>query len=231
MVNQCNSKRTKGKKSVKNYTFWQALKDYDIIILSVAYFCWMMGYYGINMFLPTITNGLSAQTGLSTQALGWVIGLMYLFSMIVMYTVGLHSDKKNERRWHVASCLSVSAIAMVAAAYTIQTNVWLAFLLLTISLCGAFGAYSPFWAIPPSFLTGAAAGGGIAMINSIGNLGGFFGPYLVGWIRDLTGNFLVSMIFLGVSLILGGIIVSTLVKVSGKALVKGDDTANLKTAK
>ncbi|WP_404996595.1 MFS transporter [Caldifermentibacillus hisashii] len=225
------AKEQKEKKSVKNYTFWQALKDYDIIILSVAYFCWMMGYYGINMFLPTITNGLSAQTGLSTQALGWVIGLMYLFSMIVMYTVGLHSDKKNERRWHVASCLSVSAIAMVAAAYTIQTNVWLAFLLLTISLCGAFGAYSPFWAIPPSFLTGAAAGGGIAMINSIGNLGGFFGPYLVGWIRDLTGNFLVSMIFLGVSLILGGIIVSTLVKVSGKALVKGDDTANLKTAK
>lgn len=213
------------KQAVKHYTFWQALKDRDVLILSVGYLFWMMGYYGIVMFLPTITNGLSEQTGLSMQALGWVIGGMYLIAMCVMYFVGLHSDKKNERRWHVAACLSVSAVSMVTATFILESNVWLAFGLLTISLCGAFGAYSPFWAIPPSFLTGAAAGGAIALINSIGNLGGFFGPYIVGWIKDLTGNFHVSMMFLGASLILSAIIVVTLVKVSGKALVKGDNAS------
>ncbi|WHX63787.1 MFS transporter [Peribacillus frigoritolerans] len=213
------------KQAVKHYTFTQALKDRDVLILSVGYFFWMIGYYGIVMFLPTITNGLSEQTGLSMQSLGWVIGAMYFFAMIVMYFVGIHSDKKNERRWHVAACLSISAVAMVAATFVLETNVWLAFGLLTISLSGAFGAYSPFWAIPPSFLTGAAAGGAIALINSIGNLGGFFGPYIVGWIRDLTGNFHISMIFLGISLIVSAIIVVTLVKVSGKSLVKGENAS------
>lgn len=213
------------KQAVKHYTFTQALKDRDVLILSVGYFFWMIGYYGIVMFLPTITNGLSEQTGLSMQSLGWVIGAMYFFAMIVMYFVGINSDKKNERRWHVATCLSISAVAMVAATFVLETNVWLAFGLLTISLSGAFGAYSPFWAIPPSFLTGAAAGGAIALINSIGNLGGFFGPYIVGWIRDLTGNFHISMIFLGISLIVSAIIVVTLVKVSGKSLVKGENAS------
>lgn len=72
---------------------------------------------------------------------------------------------------------------------------------------------------PPSFLTGAAAGGAIALINSIGNLGGFFGPYIVGYIKDVTGSFHISMIFLGISMILASLIIVLLVKQSGKALV------------
>uniref|UniRef100_UPI0013EC9606 MFS transporter n=1 Tax=Ectobacillus funiculus TaxID=137993 RepID=UPI0013EC9606 len=92
------------------------------------------------------------------------------------------------------------------------------FVFLTIALCGAFGAYSPFWAIPPSFLTGAAAGGAIALINSVGNLGGFFGPYVVGYIKDATGSFTISMVFMGISMIIGACILLFLVKQSGKAL-------------
>ncbi|KYG30657.1 MFS transporter [Priestia endophytica] len=212
------AKERQEKEEVKHYTFAQALKDRDVLILSIGYFCWMVGYYGINMFLPTISQGLVEATSLSTQGMGWVLGLMYTIAMVVMIMVGNHSDKKNERRWHVAICLTTSAVAMIASSYVASTSIVLSFIFLTIALCGAFGAYSPFWAIPPSFLTGAAAGGAIALINSVGNLGGFFGPYIVGYIKDVTGSFNTSMIFLGVSLVIGAAIILFLVKQSGKAV-------------
>ncbi|PAF21253.1 MFS transporter [Terribacillus saccharophilus] len=211
-------KEKEAKQQVKHYTFAQALKDRDVLILSAGYFCWMFGYYGINMFLPTLSQSMSESLSISTQGLGWLLGLMYAIAMVAMILVGNHSDKKNERRWHVAACLTTSAIAMIASSYVAESNIILSFVLLTIALCGAFGAYSPFWAIPPSFLTESAAAGAIALINSIGNLGGFFGPYAVGYIRDTTGSFTMSMFFLGVSMILSSLIIIFLVKQSGKAV-------------
>lgn len=211
-------KEKEAKQQVKHYTFAQALKDRDVLILSAGYFCWMFGYYGINMFLPTVTDTMAESLSMSTQGLGWLLGLMYAIAMVAMILVGNHSDKKNERRWHVAACLTTSAVAMIASSYVAESNIILSFVLLTIALCGAFGAYSPFWAIPPSFLTESAAAGAIALINSIGNLGGFFGPYAVGYIRDATGSFTMSMVFLGISMILSSIIIIFLVKQSGKAV-------------
>jgi MFS transporter, ACS family, tartrate transporter len=208
------------KQEAKHYTFLQALKDRDVLILTIGYFCWMMGYYGINMFLPTISKSLTEATSLSTQGMGWLIGLMYICAMVVMFLVGNHSDKKNERRWHVAACLITSAIGMIISTFVANTSIVLSFVFLTIALCGAFGAYAPFWSIPPSFLTEAAAAGAIALINSVGNLGGFFGPYIVGYVKDATGSFNASMIFLGVSLIISSCIIVFLVKQSGKALEK-----------
>lgn len=221
------TKESLEKQKVKHYTFMQALKDRDVLILSLGYFCWMVGYYGINMFLPTISKGLSETANISTQNIGWILGLMYVCAMVTMILVGNHSDKKNERRWHVAACLTTSAVAMIISSYVADINIFIAFVFLTIALCGAFGAYSPFWAIPPSFLTGAAAGGAIALINSIGNLGGFFGPYIVGYIKDLTGSFSTSMIFLGASMIIGSTIIVFLVKQSGQALSTNNEK-NLK---
>ena len=136
-----------------------------------------------------------------------------------MMLVSNHSDKKNERRFHVVACLCNNAMSMIISSYVANTNIVLSFVFLTISLCGAFGAYSPFWAIPPSFLTEAAAAGAIALINSIGNLGGFFGPYIVGYIKDITGSFNASMTFLGISMFVASFIVVFLLKQSGKALV------------
>ena len=197
------------KQAVKHYTFWEALKDKQVLLLSAGYFFWMMGYYGINMFLPRISKSLSEHSGISLQTLGWIIGGLYFVAMLVMLWVGSHSDKHRERRWHVAACLSISALSLIAAANLSGVSLVLSFVLLTIALCGAFGAFSPFWAIPPSFLTGAAAGGAIALINSIGNLGGFFGPYLVGFLRDLTGSFNTAITFLGISMIVSMVIIVT----------------------
>ncbi|MDO5639808.1 MAG: MFS transporter [Neisseria sp.] len=204
---QTLDKEQQAKQAVKHYTFFQALKDKYVLLLSAGYLFWMMGYYGINMFLPTISRSMVNATSLSLQNLGWLVGGMYFVAMLAMLWVGGHSDKKRERRWHVAACLTLSAVALVAAAYVSAMNVSLAFALLMVALCGAFGAFSPFWAIPPSFLTGAAAGGAIAMINSIGNLGGFLGPYVVGYLRDLTGSFNVAITFLGGSMILSAVVI------------------------
>lgn len=203
------NKEQQAKQAVKHYTFWEALKDKQVLLLSAGYFFWMMGYYGINMFLPRISKSLSEHSGISLQTLGWIIGGLYFVAMLVMLWVGSHSDKHRERRWHVAACLSISALSLIAAANLSGVSLVLSFVLLTIALCGAFGAFSPFWAIPPSFLTGAAAGGAIALINSIGNLGGFFGPYLVGFLRDLTGSFNTAITFLGISMIVSMVIIVT----------------------
>ena len=203
------NKEQQAKQAVKHYTFWEALKDKQVLLLSAGYFFWMMGYYGINMFLPRISKSLSEHSGISLQTLGWIIGGLYFVAMLVMLWVGSHSDKHRERRWHVAACLSISALSLIAAANLSGVSLVLSFVLLTIALCGAFGAFSPFWAIPPSFLTGAAAGGAIALINSIGNLGGFFGPYLVGFLRDSTGSFNTAITFLGISMIVSMVIIVT----------------------
>lgn len=201
------AKEQQAKEEVKHYTFGQALKDKTVLLLSTGYFFWMMGYYGINMFLPRISKSISETTGLTLQNLGWIIGGIYFVSMIVMLLVGTSSDKRRERRWHVAVCLSISAVSLMIAANAAGSNVWLAFFFLTVALCGAFGAFSPFWSIPTSFITGSAAGGAIALINSIGNLGGFFGPYMVGFLRDFTGSFNTAITFLGISMLLSAAII------------------------
>lgn len=195
------------KEAVKHYTFFEALKDKKVLLLSAGYFFWMMGYYGINMFLPRVSKTIVADTALTLQMLGWILGGMYFCAMLVMLWVGNRSDKKQERRWHVTACLTTSAVCLILASVVAESSAILAFGFLTIALCGAFGAFSPFWSIPPSFLTGAAAGGGIAMINSIGNLGGFFGPYMVGFLRDLTNSFNIAIMMLGVSIVLGASII------------------------
>lgn len=201
------AKENASKEAVKHYTFMEALKDKKVILLSAGYFFWMMGYYGINMFLPTVSKSIVAKTALTLQNIGWILGGMYLCAMVVMMLVSAHSDKRQERRWHVTVCLLVSALSLIIAANVADVNIWLSFSLLTVALCGAFGAFSPFWSIPPSFLTGAAAGGAIAMINSVGNLGGFFGPYLVGFLKDFTGSFNAAIVFLGISMVFGAMII------------------------
>ena len=138
------------KRKKKSITFMQALKERDVLILACAYFCWMAGYYGVIMFLPTLIHSLSSSMG--TSMLGWLIGFMYLLAAITMVSVGRSSDKRQERRFHVATSLIVSAIGLVISVYVAEINTILAIVIYTISLCGAYGAYTPFWAIPPSYL-------------------------------------------------------------------------------
>jgi nitrate/nitrite transporter NarK len=115
-----------------------------------------------------------------------------------------HSDVTHERVWHFAGPAVVSGLSLIAAAYL--GNPVLATVALTICAMGAYAALATFWTLPTGFLTGSAAAGGIALINSIGNLGGFAGPYAIGWIKDATGETTLGLVVLAACSIMAGVV-------------------------
>jgi nitrate/nitrite transporter NarK len=115
-----------------------------------------------------------------------------------------HSDVTNERVWHVVCPAVVSGLSLIGAAYL--GNPVLAAVALTIGVMGALAALPIFWTLPTGFLTGSAAAGGIALINSIGNLGGFVGPYAIGWIKDATGEITLGLVVLAAGPIMAGVV-------------------------
>jgi ACS family tartrate transporter-like MFS transporter len=161
-------------------------------LLCLIYFLRNVGTYGYEMWLPSIVKGV---TGKSDLVVGMINGLPYLGAGIAMYLVGRHSDKTGERRGHMAAGAVVATIGFVVAA-TAQ-NAFLAIAGLCVAYAGSKASLPPFWALTTQFLKGTAAAGGIALINSVGNLGGFFGPPLVGLIKDKTDSNFGGLVLLG----------------------------------
>src|SRR5882672_8989193 len=137
-----------------------------------------------------------------------------------MAAVGLHSERSGERQWHTAVPAFAGAIALTGAAYS--TSVGPSIVLISVAVLGVFSMMGPFWAMPTSFLSGAAAAAGIAIINSIGNLGGFFGPLVIGMVRTSTGHFKGGLLLVSGALAVSGV-VALLVRMTRKdaALVEG----------
>jgi ACS family tartrate transporter-like MFS transporter len=121
-----------------------------------------------------------------------------------MFAVGRHSDRTGERRWHIAVAAACSALGFALSSHF--TNPYLAMASLSLAFAGLKSTLGPFWAMGTAFLSGTAAAGGIALINSVGNLGGFFGPALVGVIKDRTGSNVAALLLLGGALLLMGIL-------------------------
>jgi ACS family tartrate transporter-like MFS transporter len=165
-------------------------------LLCLIYFLLNIGSYGYEMWLPTIVKGFSGQ---SDATVGFITAVPYFVAGVAMLFYGKHSDWKGERRGHVAFAAIVAAGGFAVAAFL--KNPWLAMLGLTIAFAGLKSTLGPFWALSTSFLSGTAAAGGIAFINSVGNLGGFFGPYLVGLIKDTTKNDMTALLLLGAALL------------------------------
>jgi nitrate/nitrite transporter NarK len=198
------------------YNLRQSFLDRDVLLLSVIYFAWMGGLYGITMFLPILVKGL--QSAMSNQTVGYLVMLPYLAAFITMILVSIHSDKVNERRYHIMACMLVSAIGLAGSVYLSTVSIFVAMALYAVALMGVNAAFGPFWAIPSSFLQGAGAAGAIAMINSIGNLGGFAGPYSMGYIRDATGSYNSGVLFLSGGLVTAALLMM-MVRRSGTAEV------------
>ncbi|MEN6422094.1 MAG: MFS transporter [Smithella sp.] len=194
----------------RTYSVLQAFADRDVIILSAVYFMWVCGFYGITMFLPILVKALSA--AISIQMVGFLVMIPYIFGFITMYCIGHHSDKTGERRWHTVAGMMTTAIGLAGSALLANISVFVSMACYTIAVMGVYGSFGPFWAIPSSFLTATAAAGAIAMINSVGNLGGFVGPYVMGFIRDATGSFAGGIMFLAVCLLTAAALLMTLRK-------------------
>ena len=176
-----------------------------IWLLCLIYFLLNVGGYGFEMWLPSIIKEFS---GMSFTMVGFINAIPYIGAVIVMLITGYHSDRTGERRWHVAIAAITSAVGFGFSAYL--KNPYLAMVALTVAFVGLKSTVGPFWALATSFLGGTAAAGGIALINSVGNLGGFAGPMLVGILTDRTGSIGSSLWFLGGALMLMAILVLTI---------------------
>jgi ACS family tartrate transporter-like MFS transporter len=135
------------------------------------------------IFLPQIVK----QLGLTNMQVGWASMIPYLCGALSMVTWGWLSDRMGERRWNLFGACVVATIGLVIAGLGVGT-VW-ALVGMSIAAIGFYGSKGMFWSMPSMFLTGSAAAAGIAWINSLGNLGGFFGPSIVGWVREQSGSF------------------------------------------
>jgi MFS family permease len=163
------------------HSLGQVFRSGRVWLLCLVGFLLNVGGYGYELWLPSIIKNLSGQTD---HIVGWINAVPYLIAACAMIVVSRHSDRTGERRWHLA--LSAIASAGGFALSAVFANPYLALASLVLAFAGLKSTMGPFWAMATASLGGTAAAGGIALINSVANLGGFFGPYLVGLIKDHT---------------------------------------------
>ncbi|WP_296823824.1 MFS transporter [uncultured Megasphaera sp.] len=195
------------KESVKKYTIWQSLTDKQVWRLCVIYFTWITGFWGFNFWMPQVLKGVS---GWSPSLVGFAIIFPMGAALIAQVLVGKSSSKTGEKRWHVAGCMFLGAVGLICAPFIHDGLLSLIFVSIT-----AIGVYAPmgtWWSVPTTFLTGAAAAGATALINSIANLGGYVGPYMLGVIKQNTGSTDGGYFALGAMLIISGLVMLTLPK-------------------
>ncbi|MEP6848910.1 MAG: MFS transporter [Acidobacteriota bacterium] len=200
------------KKAVRTYTIWEAFGHRNVIFLAAAYFCAVTCIYGFTFWLPTILKGLSGFTDLQTSILSM---LPYCFGLAAMLVVGWSSDRTGERRWHVALSLTAVSVGLFFSALALD-HILLALAMFCVAGAGLYSYLPGFWALPASFLTESAAAASIGLINSIGNLGGFAGPFIVGYLNTKTNTFYSGVIYLACSALLGAVLI-LMVKHSSKA--------------
>lgn len=181
-------------------------------LLCLLYLLMNIGSYGFEMWSPTIVKALSG--GKDDFIVGLINALPYFAAAVAMYFVSRSSDQTGERRAHISISAVSAAVGFVVAAKA--QNPYLAMLGLVVAFAGLKSTIAPFWALSTAFLSGTAAAGGIALINSVGNLGGYIGPFLVGYVKDKTGSSMMALMLLGGSLLTMGILTFCVPKVGGK---------------
>lgn len=179
---------------------WPALADPRVLTLGAIYFGVVVGLYGIGLWLPQVISAM----GFSTGQIGLILIVPYGLSALAMLAWGRHSDMSRERMLHVAASAFLGGAGLLASVHA--PSPLLAIAAITAASIGIYSLLGPFWAVPPLFLRGTAAAAGIALINSIGNLGGFVGPYLVGWIKGTTGSFTAGFEVLAAIVALAGVL-------------------------
>ena len=190
------------KKGVRSYTILEALRHRDVILLTICYFCAMTGSYGIAFWLPTIIKHLSGRSDLQVTLLA---ALPYVAALITQQLNGWHSDRTCERRWHSALPVFLCGIAL-ALAVIYRANPTISILLFIVA-GGAFYGFQPcFWAVPTLFLSESAAAASIGLINAVGNLGGFVGPLVMGYLAGRTHSFAAGLLYLVASLFVSGLL-------------------------
>jgi ACS family tartrate transporter-like MFS transporter len=185
------------KKASRSYRIWEALLQPAVIQLTLIYFFAVSSIYSLSIWLPTFLKRASGMSDLSVTMLSILPYVAVLFAMLFN---GIHSDRTNERRWHTAIPLMLGAVAF-ALTIVSGSHFWFAFLCLTVA--STANAFLPsFWPVPSAFLGESAAAASIGLINSIGNLGSFVTPSVIGYFLDRTQSFAPGFLYVIVSLLI-----------------------------
>jgi ACS family tartrate transporter-like MFS transporter len=195
------STRLAGDSASLDHRFLPALLDPRVLALGLIYFGVNFGRYGVELWLPQIVQGM----GVSNLATGFVVALPYALGMAAMIFWGRSSDRRGERIWHVALPALTAAAACAIASFA--QNDLLVFVSLATVVVSLLAIQGPFFSLPSSYLTGAAAASGIALINTLGTgLGGLLGPYVIGKLKESSGGYGTSMAVLALALLLSAIV-------------------------
>jgi ACS family tartrate transporter-like MFS transporter len=198
--------------TVGHRNLWPALRDPRVLALGLVGFGNGAALYGIQLWLPQIIKTM----GFSNLETGFVITLPYAAGMMAMILWGRSSDRRGERVWHIAIACLISAAGFACGSLA-QSNLTM-ILALTVAVLGTLAYFGPFFSFPSSFSTGPAAAGGIALVNTFANIGGFLGPTVIGMIKQHTGDYTDAMVALAIALAASAMII----------LVLGLATANRK---
>ncbi|MDB5405005.1 MAG: transporter [Rhodopila sp.] len=177
------SAEARQKEHAQSISVVQSLFNPKVLALALVYFGAVATNYGTAFWLPQIVKGF----GLSNVMVGFVSAVPYIVGTIGMVIWSRRSDAMMERKWHAAIALLIAAVGIAGS--TLFDDPTLKMIALSVGAFGVFAVLPVFWTFPTAFLSGAAAAAGIAAINSIGNLAGFFGPFIMGWLKDVTGTF------------------------------------------
>lgn len=174
--------------------------------LALVYFGGVYGLYALGFFLPTIIKGFEKQYGTSYSLLerGFINAIPYVLGAAAMLLWARHGDRTGERVWHVAGPLLVGGLAIPVTLYLGSPVA----AMVAVSVCaiGIMCFLPTFWALPTTFLSGAAAASGIALVNAVGNTSGFVAPYVTGWLADLTGSQKAGLWLVGLAMVLGAVL-------------------------
>ncbi|MBV8858163.1 MAG: MFS transporter [Acidobacteria bacterium] len=172
-----------------------ALRHPQVLLLTLAYFLMVTSVYGFNFWLPTIIKKLSGSSNLVVTS---VSALPYCVGLLSVLLFGWSSDRTKERRWHTAVPMLVAGVGLLLSVAAREQTA-LAVLMFCVAAVGLYGYQPGFWSLPTSFLTGTAAAATVGLINSVGNLGGFAGPYVVGYLSRTTGSLFAGVLYLSLS--------------------------------
>jgi len=193
------------KTAARRYGVLDALRDREVLKLCLTYFLWVTGFWGFNYWMPTLLKEVS---GWANTVIGQAFAGAMLVSLLASLATGHSSSRRNEKRWHGAAPLLLAAVGMGTGAYA--RDPWVLLLCMVLAAVGTYAPLAVWWSYPTTFLSGAAAAGAVGLINSMGNLGGFAGPYLTGWVKQATGSYAGAMLYLAASLVAAGLLILTL---------------------
>lgn len=207
---------------VPQHSFWKVLLSRKLWLLSLVYFAVSTTMYGVTLWLPTVIRSLS---GLSYFWTGVVAVIPFMVTTVAMVLIGMHSDRTGERRWHTAVPAFAAAAGLLIAAYAQAPVIVVAGIGLGLALAESMAG--PFWASATSSMAGLSAATGIAVINSLGNLGGYFGPDIIGFFRSANGGFRGGLMAISATLVVSG---SVAVFVSDRAREKTRTPESVKSS-